>query len=298
MIEPLCGCATGWKPVPLGPLIEVVPASSRYRGFPNHQCRPLRIRLLCNAIIVLLVLMPARDAHAADAPPASPQTTFFHANALYKDGQYAPAAQEYEQVLAAGLASGNLYFNLGNAYVKAGETGKAILNYERARRLMPSDPDLAANLAYAHSLTGAEACVPPLWQRLLFPLARRLSTGTLAGTASVLYTALLLSFAAYRLWPRRPRWLVYTAAALGALVTVATTSLAHQVFADDSQRQAVVTSSGETAARFEPAASGTVHFALQEGALVRILDQRDGWLQVARCDGRRGWLPSSAVEAL
>ena len=31
------------------------------------------------------------------------------------------------------------YANLGNAYFKTGQKGRAILNYERARRLMPQD---------------------------------------------------------------------------------------------------------------------------------------------------------------
>ena len=245
------------------------------------------------------LLLVAVSAAAADAPPVSPQTTFFHANALYKDGQYVAAAGEYEQLLRSGLQSGNLYFNLGNAYFKSGEKGKAILNYERARRLLPSDPDLEANLAYARSLTGAEACTPALWERLAFPIARRMATGRLVWLTSALYTVLLLALATYRLWIQRPRWLVYTATALAAAVVVASTSLTKQVLADDWQRQAVVVAAeGETAVRFEPAGNGTVHFTLKEGSLVHVLDMRQGWLQIARCDGRRGWLPKEAIEEL
>jgi hypothetical protein len=100
------------------------------------------------------------------------------------------------------------------------------------------------------------------------------------------------------LWPRRPRWLIYLAAGCGALVVISSTSLAQQVLADDWQRQGVVIGDGETPARFEPADNGTVHFPLKEGSLVRVLDVRQGWLQIARCDGRRGWLPKGAAEEL
>jgi tetratricopeptide (TPR) repeat protein len=247
---------------------------------------------------LLAIICTAAVAYAGDSSPVSPQTTFFHANALYKDGQYEAAAKEYEQVLHAGLASGNLYFNLGNAYFKAGEKGKAILNYERARRFIPGDPDVEANLAYAQSLTGAEACVPALWQRLVFPLAHRAATGRLAWIASVLYTLALIALTTYRLWPRRPRWLVYAAAVLAVLVVVASSSLARQALAEDWQHRVVVVASGETAARFEPAQNGTVHFALKEGTVIRVTDVRDGWRQVSRCDGRRGWVEMEAVEDL
>ena len=65
---------------------------------------------------------------------SSPNTLFFHGNALYGEERYAEAAAEYERVLAAGLESGPLYFNLGNAYFKAGDVGHAVLAYERALR--------------------------------------------------------------------------------------------------------------------------------------------------------------------
>jgi len=246
----------------------------------------------------LLVAATVTIGHAAEEAPASPQTTFFHANALYKDDQYAAAAKEYEELVGSGLESGNLYFNLGNAYFKAGEKGKAILNYERARRFMPSDPDLLANLAFAQSVTGVEPCVPPLWQRLVFPLAYRMSTTRLMWAASGFYTLLLVGLAAHRLWLRRPRWLVYAATGLALLVLIATSSLAQQALSEDWRRQGVIVRSGETAARFEPAENGTVHFVVKEGATVHVLDQREGWLQIARCDGRRGWVEKQAVESL
>ncbi len=237
-------------------------------------------------------------AFAAESTPPSPQTTFFHANALYKDGQYDAAAKEYEQLLQSGLESGNLYFNLGNAYFKAGDRGNAILAYERARRLIPNDPDLDANLTYAQSSTGARPCVPALWQHLAFPLAHRMATGSLMWTATLFSTLFFLALAAYQLWPRRPRWMISVAAALALCLVIAITSLAEQLLSDGWRRQAVVTAAGDTPARFEPAGTGTVHFVLKEGTLVRITDRREGWLQISRCDGRRGWVEEGAAAEL
>jgi tetratricopeptide (TPR) repeat protein len=237
----------------------------------------------------------AWPAHAGEPTAPSPQTTFYHANALYKDGQYAAAANEYEDLLQVGLASGNLYFNLGNAYFKAGERGKAILNYERARRFIPADPDLAANLSYAQSLTETEPCTPGLWQAVLFPLAHRFATSGLVWATSIVYTLLLFLLTTYRLWPSRPRWLLYAAAATGVLVLITSTSLLRRLLTDEWQRQGVVVRKGEAPTRFEPAENGTVHFVLREGALVRIAGTRENWIEVGRCDGRRGWIEKDAV---
>ena len=251
----------------------------------------------CSATIWGMIVCVCAAAGAAAAPPASPQTTFFHANALYKDGQYAAAAREYEELLQGGLESGNLYFNLGNAYFKAGEQGRAILNYERARRLIPGDPDLEANLAYAQSATATEACPSPLWWRLVFPLAQRTGFQPMLWITSAVYSLFMLAVVTYRLWLRRPRWLRSVSAVLAVLVLLTTSSLAAQAISD-SRRQAVVIQNGDTPARFEPAAAGTVHFVLKQGTLLRVIDTREGWLEVMRCDGRRGWVERAAIEEL
>jgi tetratricopeptide (TPR) repeat protein len=270
---------------------DIVRRLERQRGLAPIMPRSM-FQLI--ALVFSLALL-AWPAHAGEPTAPSPQTTFYHANALYKDGQYAAAANEYEDLLQVGLASGNLYFNLGNAYFKAGERGKAILNYERARRFIPADPDLAANLSYAQSLTETEPCTPGLWQAVLFPLAHRFATSGLVWATSIVYTLLLFLLTTYRLWPSRPRWLLYAAAATGVLVLITSTSLLRRLLTDEWQRQGVVVRKGEAPTRFEPAENGTVHFVLREGALVRIAGTRENWIEVGRCDGRRGWIEKDAV---
>lgn len=238
------------------------------------------------------------NAHAAENAATTPRTTFFQANRLYAQGNYTDAIQAYEQLLASGLESAPLYFNLGNAYFKTGDTGKAILQYERARRLAPGDTDIMANLVYARSLTGAQECTPRLWQRLVFPLTHRVSTPALAWLTSGAYSLCLIAFACYRLWPRRPRWLGYTALVLIGLFVIVGSSLARQLFVDDWQRPAVLLAAGESPVRFEPSETGTKHFVIKQGVVVHILDTRSGWHQIARCDGRRGWVAADRVEEL
>ena len=234
----------------------------------------------------------------AAAVPTTPQTAFFRANTLYTQGQYAEAAEAYEAVLQSGLASGNVYFNLGNAYFKAGQVGRTILNYERARRFLPNDPDLEANLGFARSLTGAEVCQPPLWQHFVFPLAHRVATDRLVWLTSVAYALLFVVLAVYRLWPRRPQWLRYVGWGIAVGLVVITLSLVQQLRTSEWQRHAVVLKQEDAPVRFEPAASGTVHFSVPQGTRVRVLDVREDWWQVARCDGRRGWVEKDALEEL
>ena len=75
------------------------------------------------------------------------------ANLRFERGEYAEAAQQYEALVGLGYRDPAVYFNLGNAYLEAGELGRAVLNYLRAEELSPRDPDIIANLVLARSRT-------------------------------------------------------------------------------------------------------------------------------------------------
>lgn len=257
-----------------------------------------RERRLGRAVAAALVLVAVCAASArAAAPPDSPKTIFFRANALYAEEHYAEAAALYEQLVAAGLASGNLYFNLGNAYFKTGDVGRAILEYERARRRIPGDPDLRANLGHARSVAGASD-EPFVWARLLFPLADRFSTGALLLAASALYAVGMLLLAAARLAERLARVARAAALVAGVALAVLVPSLVYRLATVDLPDYAVVVAPADATVRFEPSPGGTVHFASKPGTVLRVVGTREGWVQVMRDDGRRGWVERAVVETL
>ena len=279
---------------------QIVDHLERERGLTS---RFAAVVLLPAMLVIPMVLAggtlateqaPARDgATAADS-----HTVFFQGNAAYKAGQYDRAAQEYEQVLAGGVESGALYFNLGNAYFKSGRLGQAIVDYQRAQRLLPRDADIRANLHYAQELADDVPPPLPIWQRLVFPLADRATTGELATLASGLWFGLWVLLALRLVVQRAPAAFSRGAWAAGVLLMLATGSLVLRIGDVELTRSAVVTAAGETAVRFEPSASGTQHFVVKEGAVLHVTGQREGWLQVQRHDGRRGWVRADALATL
>jgi tetratricopeptide (TPR) repeat protein len=241
---------------------------------------------------------PAAALNAPSGATAdSPNTIFFRGNTLYGEERYAEAAAEYERILAAGRESGNLYFNLGNAYFRAGDVGRALLNYERARRLIPRDPDLLANLGYARTRAGIGEDRPRL-VHLAFPLADRANTDELLLVTSVAYTALMLLLVVRRLVPRARRGLSMGVFAVGAVLVIVLASTAYRVRTVELPRYAVVIARGDTSVRFEPSTTGTTYFQAKPGTLLRVLAERETWAQVARSDGTRGWIEREAVAAL
>ena len=79
---------------------------------------------------------------------------------------------------------------------RTGRSPRAIASYERARRLLPRDPDVQANLAYALELAQVPAEAAPLWKRLAFPFAARATGSELAVLASLCWWAFWLLLAA------------------------------------------------------------------------------------------------------
>ncbi|MDZ7859124.1 MAG: tetratricopeptide repeat protein [Candidatus Krumholzibacteriota bacterium] len=50
-----------------------------------------------------------------------------------------------------GVRNGKIYYNIGNAYFRLDDLGRAILNYKRAALYIPNDDNLTRNLKYARS---------------------------------------------------------------------------------------------------------------------------------------------------
>jgi len=249
-------------------------------------------------LAILLPLLALAATALAGGEAVDPNTTFFEGNAAYKAGRYDEAAHVYQRVPAAGLEDGALLFNLGNAYVKNGQLGPAILSYERARKLLPRDADVRANLGYARERAGEAAPEASLWERVAFPLARRATGDELAVLFTVFWFALWLLLGLRLLIPRARIALGRAAWAAAALVVVVSASFVARFMTYDLGRPAVVTAAGKTSVRFEPSATGTEHFQVGEGAWVSVTELREGWVQIRRADGRRGWIPSTALEEI
>ena len=101
------------------------------------------MKILLTAVCVWLCAGSAASAQDA-------RTLFDEGNTLYLQQRYPEAIALYEAVLKGGLESGELQFNLGNAYFKSGRLAPAILAFERAHSLMPNDDDVVFNLQYAN----------------------------------------------------------------------------------------------------------------------------------------------------
>jgi tetratricopeptide (TPR) repeat protein len=244
--------------------------------------RGLIVAVLC---IAALSCLAAGLARAENAVPA-----FEAANKLYEEGKFAEAAGSYGKLLDAGHASAALYFNWGNALLKSGQIGRAIAAYRQAQRLAPREPDTRANLRYARSQVPSPTCAPNAWQRGLSSLTLNEWTMLAAG---VLWVWLLLL--AGMQW--RPGWkpaLKGFALPLGLAVLLSCGCLGAALYQDRFARVAIVVEK-EAVVRFGPLPGSQTAFTVHDGAELRVLDQKDEWLQVTTDPRRIGWIRKEQV---
>lgn len=72
------------------------------------------------------------------------------AEKAYQNESYQEAADIYKKIIETEGTSADIYYNLGNAEYRLGHMAQAILAYERALRLNPSDNDTKANLEFVN----------------------------------------------------------------------------------------------------------------------------------------------------
>lgn len=69
-------------------------------------------------------------------------------DSAYSADNFQLAAQLYTAAMATGGTSSVLFYNLGNAYYRQGNLGKALVNYERALKIDPTNDDARTNLEF------------------------------------------------------------------------------------------------------------------------------------------------------
>ncbi len=261
-------------------------------------------------IFLILALLAATFASAqsadstATAEKTAPQSVderWDAANTAYVNGDFHKAEMLYTELLAEGLSSTRLYYNLGNACFKEGNTGRAILCYHRALKLDPSNEDARYNLSVAEARTkDTIETIPELFLTEWMRGVRRMMGCTAWSIMSIVMLVAALSLSLVYLLSQQLAW--RKGGFYGMLATLLLFALSTAMAAGqrgemiDTSRAVVM--SGSAAVKSSPDKASTDLFVLHEGTLVTISDTLGEWAEVTIADGKRGWLESKTIEVI
>lgn len=243
-------------------------------------------------IITLALIVPVLSAQDKEADSAH---LFLQAGQAYKDGAFDRAAALYEKLLAQGIVNGSMFYNLGNAYLKAGKIGQALVNYRRAELFMPRDEDLQANIQYTLQLTTdkIEGRDPYAHVKTLCFWYSKLNIRELT-ILFLMANIILWGTAIARLFFRWDYlWLaLYASIAFSVLLGI---SAGFKLYSFYYSPAGVVTAK-EITVRSGGSVNDTALFQLHEGAEFDWLDEGGGWVKIQLRDGKKGWVQKDMVE--
>lgn len=262
----------------------------------------IRLWTLAAGLLAASAVFAAMPAGNVLAQAASPSEMMAEANSLYNRGEYAGAVQQYEAIIGLGYRDAAVHYNLGNAYLKSGDLGRAILNYLRAEEKSPRDPDVATNLELARGRTvdRLEAEGDSLIASVSNFGRRWATVGELGVAALLLWAVSALAAGALILWPalRRsgPIRIGVAVSLFGMLAAL--TLLVSMLHSNPYENTGVVTA-GTVEVLSGPGPQYSEAFALHSGAQVWLTGSRHGWLQVSLPGGElQGWIPAHAIESV
>jgi hypothetical protein len=240
----------------------------------------------------------------AGSPSATAAAKMRTANQLYEAGKIDLAVQAYEQLASQGVVDSALFYNLGNAYFKQGDSGRAIVNYRRAQKLAPRDSDIEANLALARA-QAVDEFGPAAEAGFLSRFGQgvqgwftldELAMAALAGW--ILFVFLLILLISARAGSAWRRGLRYVLAAAAVVLVVGVLSLGSALHLEQSQPEGVVVAA-EVDVTSGPGAQYVTEFTLHSGAEVDLVEVRPNWVRLALPGGElEGWVPANSVESV
>ena len=226
---------------------------------------------------------------------------FEQANQLYLQAKYPDAVAQYEKIVQSGFESGELYFNLGNAYYKSGNIQKAILNYERARQLLPRDEDVQFNLQLANlQVVDKIDAVPRLfvyrWADSMLALFSLSTMGWIVYSFFILTLAAFAFFLYARTYTQK-KLSMFAGLVFSTALILTMIGYGVQSYKETNTEFAIVMSDVANI-KAAPDSKGNDLFVLHKGLRVQVLDSVNHWRKIRLADGKVGWIPEEDCESI
>lgn len=222
---------------------------------------------------------------------------FAKANFYYNESRYDTAVIIYENILKEGFVSAPLLYNIGNTYFKMRNYPMAILNYEKALKLDPTNDDIRQNLAIANALITDKIEPLPVffitrWWRNLGDMFT--ANGWATVSLVLLGVLLLILFLYFTARTAGVKKSTFFTGIIIATVLIISTIIAIQKYKYLNSRNEAIIMKPTITVKSSPSSSGVDLFVLHEGTKVTVIDNDADWDKIRIADGSIGWLPSSS----
>lgn len=258
------------------------------------------MKKIVSLLIIALAVLASQAASLAE-----------QGDSAYTADDFQRAAELYTKAAETEGTSSALFYNLGNTYYRMGQLGRAILNYERALKLDPTNEDARANLAFVNSrIIDRPGDRGSVMSKIVDDTVSSAHSNTWSWLAIGCFTLLLIAIAVYIFSDNVALRKVSFFGGLALLaLTIAEIVLA--VIAADkatsTERAVVIAPSTQLSTSPRPPKDKTEQaILLHEGTVVEIIDSvatpadtaNSVWLDVRVDNVNRAWISKSDTERI
>ena len=224
------------------------------------------------------------------------------ADSAYIEADYMSAIELYSQVIENEGISATLYMNLGNAYLKVDEISKAILCYERAHILDPSDKDVQFNLELARTKTVDKVSIVNelfivTWFKQIVSL---MDINGWSIMTIIMFALAITGFIVYFLSKKVSiRKISFYFGVILFVFSIFTFIFATTQKRKLENRDSAIIMMPSVTVKSTPSDSGTDLFIIHEGRKVKVLDNSmKEWVEIELEDGNKGWVHVDVMEII
>jgi len=222
---------------------------------------------------------------------AQSEAEFAKANQNFAQGHFTEAITGYEALVRAGQWNANLFYDLGNAYFRTHDFGRAILNYQRAIALDNHHPEAPVNLQIARDEARALELRPTKLERYLqFASIDQYSIAAAVALWLGLFGIVALIFV------RRRSAALLSLSILCLLVCGMAVWAIHTLDNGSEGRGLAIVTGNDIQARLATADTANSVLALPAGSEIKILSTRGDWMYAALPNDLRGWIQAKNAE--
>jgi len=220
---------------------------------------------------------------------------------LYANAKYDSAALIYQSIIDSGYQSPELYYNMGNAYFKLKEIPSAILYYEKALKLKPSDKNIQYNLKLCNAMIPDRIeSVPKIffiqWYESLynyFPIDTWAKIGL--GMFALFSLIMIFFFLSDSVLMKK---LSFWFSAFFLILSLFSFFLTSQKYASFKNHDEAIVFTPSITIKSSPTKNSVDLFVIHEGTKVTILDKVGNWRKIKIENGSIGWMENQYLQII
>jgi hypothetical protein len=221
------------------------------------------------------------------------QAQLDNAEESFKKGDFQKTIEIYESLIEIEkIKDPYVYYNLSNAYYRAGNIGKAILNIEKALKLAPRDKDIKENAKFLHTETGQKR-----EQSIEDILLKHFSLNEITIALSIFVILFLLSLSVFLL--KRNTSVKRTAILFVIFLIICLPLVVLKGCDEFSVKKAIVLSS--SVVRSGPGENNPEIFRISEGKVVNIISEIGDWINInakSKDKNVSGWIETKNIGSI